>query len=260
MIDFHNHVIPGVDDGASTLEEALAALRELRGQGVSVVVATPHLDASSLARVGGADDPLESIRAGWERLRAAAAAEVPGLRVERGAEIMLDTPSPSFDAPEVRLAGTSFVLIEFPFMSIPPAAGAALFEVKLRGWTPVVAHPERYHNFDDDCAQAVEWRERGGLLQVNAGSLLGRYGAAAERRGWALLGLGLVDYISSDFHARGTPHLRGCSEALAAAGGGEQARLLMHDNAARMLDDLPPHPVPPLRRRGFLDRLLRRTP
>lgn len=257
MIDFHNHLIPGVDDGAASLDESRAALEAYRAQGVRAVVATPHLKASLADTPQALEAYLAEVDGAWAGLAALGAAEFPGLRLERGFEVMLDTPSPRLSDPRLRLAGTAFVLAEFPFMSVPPNAENTLFELKVSGWTPVIAHPERYSNADADGRGAAGWKRVGALLQVNAGSVLGKYGPEARGRAWSLLAQGLVDYVSSDYHARGSLHLAACREVLARAGGEAQARLLMEDNPARLLAGEQPLAVEPLRRsdRSFWSRL-----
>lgn len=257
MIDFHNHLIPGVDDGAASLDESRAALEAYRAQGVRAVVATPHLRASLADTPAALDAYLAEVDAAWARLAALAAAEFPEMRLERGFEVMLDTPAPRLDDPRLRLAGTPFVLVEFPFMTVPPNADRTLFELKVAGWTPVIAHPERYSNADAAGRQAAEWKRVGGLLQVNAGSVLGKYGPEARRLAWSLLGQGMADYVCSDHHARGTLHLAACRDVLAQAGGEAQARRLMDENPARLLAGEQPLPVEPLRRRkaSFWSRL-----
>lgn len=257
MIDFHNHLVPGVDDGAASLDESRAALEAYRAQGVEAVVATPHLKASLVDTPEAFDAYLASVDTAWTELRAMAAAEFPGMRLERGFEVMLDTPAPRLGDPRLRLAGTSFVLVEFPFMSVPPNAENTLFELKVSGWTPVIAHPERYANADAEGRAAEGWKRVGALLQVNAGSVLGKYGPEARERAWSLLGRGLADFVASDYHARGTLHLGPCREVLARAGGDAQVRLLMDDNPARLLAGEAPLPVPALtrRRRSFWSRL-----
>ena len=246
MIDFHNHVIPGVDDGAEDLEQALAALATFHAQGASVVVATPHVNGG--ATFGRLDSTLEPIDRAWETLTAAAAERFPGLRLERGAEVMLDVPSPDLSDPRLRLAGTPFVLVEFPYMTVPPNADQAIFDLKMAGWRPVLAHPERYHNAAVALTDAEGWRRSGATLQVNAGSLLGRYGEGPRRLAWGLVEKGWADYICSDFHARGTCHTALAVEALGRAGGAAQAHLLTHENPSRLLAGQPPLPVGPLRR------------
>jgi protein-tyrosine phosphatase len=258
MIDFHNHIIPGVDDGAANLEEACGALAAMWAQGVRTVVATPHLRGGMTRDARELEGFLNRVETAWTALVAEASDRLPELRLERGFEVMLDTPSPDLSNPSVRLAGTEFVLVEFPFMAVPPNGPSVLFDLRMQGWTPVVAHPERYSTFD--VAQVAEWRRMGALMQVNCGSLLGKYGSDPRARAWSLVRNGMVDFLSSDFHARGGLHVAACREALEAAGGDVQARLLLEENAARLLENLPPEPVPPLRRRSsILERIFRRA-
>jgi protein-tyrosine phosphatase len=245
MIDFHNHLIPGVDDGAADAEQTLAALQAFHEQGVDRVVCTPHI-AGELTRVPELlAERLDEVDRGWQTAQRVAA-EFGKVELLRGAEVMLDTPEPDFSDPRVRLAGTPFVLVEFPFMSVPPNGPRALFEIKMRGWSPVLAHPERYGNASTTLEDAGEWRRVGAGLQVNCGSLLGRYGPQAQALGWGLLERGWVDYLSSDYHARGRCPVLECRQELERRGAGEQAALLLETNPARMLAGQPPVPVPPL--------------
>lgn len=255
MIDFHNHVIPGVDDGAADPDEAAAALCAFAAQGVTALVATPHVNGSQTLDAVALASRLAELDAGWDVLLGAAEEGVPSLH--RGAEVMLDTPEPDLSEPRLRLAGTRFVLLEFPFMTVPPNAARTLFELRMKGWQPVLAHPERYSNASLDVADALEWARVGAHLQVNAGSLLGRYGERAHTLAWRLLHRGAVAYVASDHHARGTPHLQACRAALERRGAGAQAELLLGVNPARLLAGEEPLPVAPLERerRSFWQRL-----
>ncbi|HEV2734131.1 MAG TPA: CpsB/CapC family capsule biosynthesis tyrosine phosphatase [Longimicrobiaceae bacterium] len=258
MLDFHNHLVPGVDDGATDLAQARKALEVMREEGVRAIVVTPHLEGALTLFPDRLGARLAEIDAGWEELRALASAEFPELRLERGAEVMLDAPGITLADPRTRLAGTSFVLVEFASMTVPPRSVDALFELRMSGWNPVVAHPERYSNPGGGIDVMAEWRRSGALLQVNAGSLLGRYGSDAEATAWELLKRGWADYLSSDYHARGRLSLRECRAALLRAGGGRQAELLTETNPQRLLAGKAPLPVPPLagRRSPFWRRLL----
>jgi len=259
MIDFHNHLLPGVDDGAADLGQTRSALEAYRAQGATAVIATPHFQGSLLLRPERAQAALAAVDAAFAAARELAAAEFPGVRLERGVELMLDTPEPELDDPRLRLAGTRFALVEFPFMTVPPFASSSLFELQMRGWVPVLAHPERYMGSADATRDSEEWKRGGALLQVNAGSLLGKYGPDARARAWRLLERGTADYLGSDYHARGTLHLSACRAALEAAGGAEQALLLLETNPGRLLQGLPPFPVPPLGPpRSLLGRLFGR--
>ncbi len=247
MLDFHSHLIPGVDDGAATIEESRSALASMRAQGVRIVITTPHLRASILVRPDERDAYFELVDSSWEILRTMAAAEFPDMRIERGFEIMLDMPKPDLSDPRLRLAGTKFVLVEFPFSALPPNSAQALFDVKMAGYHPIVAHPERYVDMERELTTANEWRRVGAGLQVNAGSLVGAYGKKAEGLSWRLVRAGMADYLSSDYHARGEPKVAEARDALVHAGGREQHRLLTVTNPEAILKNQHPLPVPPVK-------------
>lgn len=246
MIDFHSHLVPGVDDGAVDLAQSRAALETFWGQGIRGLVTTPHLLGSLTTRPERLAEFFARLDPAWESFRALAAAEFPAMRVERGLEVMLDTPAPDLSDPRLRLAGTAFVLVEFPFLTVPPHSASAISELCARGWSPVIAHPERYHGVDPELRVVEEWRDAGGVLQVNAGSVLGRYGASAAETARRLLGRGWVSYLASDYHARGRCSVGAARLALAEQGAEDRARLLLEENPARLLEGLPPREVPPL--------------
>jgi protein-tyrosine phosphatase len=150
------------------------------------------------------------------------------------------------------------VLVEWPRLRVPPAAGPVLERLQEDGHQVVLAHPERYQGVDEDLRMPGEWRDRGAFLQANYGSLVGRYGEAPRRRVLTLLERGWVDLFSTDFHGR--PHLSiyltRVREVLEALGGGEQFFLLATVNPARILQGEPPIPVPPLTlKRSLWDKL-----
>lgn len=259
MLDFHNHVIPGVDDGAGDVAEARAALASLQAAGVEAVIATPHLDASLTHRAAALAARLAEIDAGWATLTQLRAREFPELRLLRGVELMLDVPDPELEDPRLRLAGTRFVLIEFPMMSVPPGSVRVLGRLVAQGWAPIIAHPERYRGLDGKIELAGQWRDAGACLQVNSGSLIGRYGPGPRRVAFALLERGWADYLASDYHARGQPTLREAHELLVERGADEHAQLLLRVNPLRIPEEGRPLPVPPLPggRAGLLGRLVR---
>lgn len=246
MIDFHNHLVPGVDDGAASPEAAGHGLARFRAQGVHTVVVTPHVSGALTLNPDGLARRMAELDAGWAQLQDVAQAE-PEMRVLRGAEVMMDAPKIDLSDPRLRLAGTRFALVEFPFMTVPPHAELAIFHLRMAGWAPVLAHPERYANAAPDLGDAEGWRRAGALLQVNAGSLLGRYGEEARDLAWGLLERGMAEFLSSDYHTRHRLSTADCRAELERRGAGEQAVLLMETNPARLLAGDDPLPVPPVR-------------
>ncbi len=250
MLDFHNHLIPGVDDGAGSIAESRAALAVMRGQGILTVITTPHIRASLLERPAELKQYMDRVDAAWLELSGLAAAEFPDMRLERGFEVTLDIPRPDLSDPRLRLAGSRFVLVEFPFFTIPLNSAQVVFDLKMAGYTPVVAHPERYTNVVSEWRIVGEWRRAGGLLQMNAGSLLGQYGDRARDVAWMLLERGWADYLSSDYHARGECATTAARDLLEENGGAAQAHLITVTNPAGILAGEDPAPVPQLRKRS----------
>lgn len=248
--DFHNHLMPGVDDGARDAGFSAGALDAFRRAGVRQVVVTPHFDGSLTHQPERVAARLAELDAGWAELRRvvdedAGRHELP-MRVERGAEVMLDVPDPTLSDARVRLAGTDFVLVEFPGLQLPAVNAAMAIEfVRRAGWRPVVAHPERYRNLESVAELAV-LQAAGAVFQVNAGSLLGEYGSTAQRRVMEILAAGLASYACSDYHARGEPATSRAARVLAESGFTEQAELLLAVNPDRLLRGEPPLPVAPV--------------
>jgi protein-tyrosine phosphatase len=246
MIDFHNHLMPGVDDGAVDLEEARTGLGVLRDQRIHTLITTPHLRGSMIHRQAELDAYLAALDAAWAALQELATTEFPEMQVERGAEVMLDVPRPDLSDARLRLAGTSFVLLEFPFMSVPPHSNLAIRNLAAEGWVPVIAHPERYRNMTLSSGLIDDWRDSGARIQVNSGSLLGQYGTIPRNIAWALLGRGSVDYLSSDYHSRGKCAVAECAKILEKSGAHEQLVMLTVTNPSRLLNNELPESVMPL--------------
>ena len=147
MIDIHSHVLPGVDDGSSSIETSVAVLERFARQGLEVLVCTPHLQAS-----GAHLAPYERHQAIHAELVAAAPAK-PEHR--HGWEIMLDRPGCDLSSPTLSLGGAKAVLVEFPRAYLPVGTTEELDRIRRSGVVPVVAHPERYYGCTPDTVRAV---------------------------------------------------------------------------------------------------------
>jgi protein-tyrosine phosphatase len=249
LLDFHNHLIPGVDDGAASLEESLSGIERMRAQGIRQIITTPHFRASTLGQLTQFQSEMGRIDEAWRTLEAAVAEGFPDVTLKRGVELALDEPIDSVGDRRIRLGGSRFVLVEFPYFMIPPNSGQALVRLRQGGVTPIIAHPERYQNVEADLAILYDWKRSGAFLQLNAGSVVGAYGPRVERLAWKCLRAGLVDYLSSDYHSRGTCLIEGAKARLGERSGTSQFQTLAVFNGDRLLNGLDPTPVTPLPRR-----------
>lgn len=249
MIDIHTHLIPGVDDGARTAEQALDVLRRFAASGVRCVVCTPHLIASEAAFV-----PLERYR---DRFASLVALAPEGLVLQRGWEIMLDRPGVDLTDATLALGASRAVLVEFPRGTLPSGSTDELARIRRSGIVPVVAHPERYGGVTVRLVR--EWRAAGAVMQTDTAYLLGSGERASLAR--ELLAEGLVDVLASDNHgdARTLFAARTWLEELGAT---DAARLLTDVNPGALLSDQVLVPVPPVRADegtfGRLRQLLRK--
>ncbi len=256
--DLHSHLVPGVDDGSRTIEESLEGVGKLLSAGVEHIVTTPHLEGSLTHDPGALAGRLAEIDEAWERLLEAVGSWYPEVDLHRGHEVMLDVPDPDLSDLRLHLNETPFVLVEWPGLRVPPATARVIRELESEGVRPILAHPERYRGLDRDLRLPGEWRRAGALLQVNYGSLLGRYGEAARERAVILLERGWADLFSSDFHGR--PHMspfrQEAREALSRLGGDEQFEMLSLVNTGRVLKGEDPLPVPSFEaKKGVLERV-----
>jgi protein-tyrosine phosphatase len=243
VIDIHTHLLPGVDDGSPSIDVSVEVLQRFAGEGVEVLVCTPHLRASQIR-----DAPYAHYLEILTSLRHRAP-NPP--RLELGWEIMLDRPGCDLRSSMLGLAGRRAVLVEFPRTNLPAGATGELERIATSGRTPVVAHPERYRGCSLHLVR--EWREVGAVIQTDATMLLGRSPLAELAK--SLLEEGLIDCLASDNHGD-RRSLSTTRDWLREAGGDEQAELLTRLNGQRLLSDAPVLPVPPMKlARGMLTRL-----
>jgi protein-tyrosine phosphatase len=245
VIDLHSHLLPAVDDGSRSVEQSVKVLNEMARQGITDVCLTPHLQ-SGRAEAG---PPSAHLRA-FEALRAAAPA-IP--RLHRGAEVMLDRPvtRPVALARNVTIAGTRYILVEFPRLVAHDTVTIALSQVVELGLVPVLAHPERYSCCSVEAVR--QWRGLGAIMQVDATTLIASQ--ARGQRARQLVAEGLADILAGDNHGDDRTVATGAS-FLQAQDGAEQVELLVVLNPAAILEDAATSPVPPLRiRQSWVKRI-----
>ncbi len=257
MIDLHNHLLPGIDDGAKRLDETLQFLRIARQDGVRTVVATPHM------KPGVYDNRRETILERVALVREAQKGdEAEGVTLLPGAEVYFTA-----DLPERARAGAlmtigdrgRYLLLELPYQQIPLGVDDMIFKLRLLGITPLMAHPERVAYYLEDLERVALSVRLGALTQVTAGSITGRFGEKARDFALALLQRNLLHVLASDSHdTRYRPPI--LSEAVGVAAGlvGEAAaRRLVTDVPQAILagKDVETREAPAPPRKGVLDRL-----
>ena len=257
MIDLHNHLLPGIDDGARKLEETLQFLRLARADGVQIVVATPHM------KPGVYDNSREAIQKMVEVVREAQRGdEAQGVTLLPGAEVYF-TADLIERARAGRLMtlgdGGRYLLLELPYQQLPMRVEESLFQLRLLGITPLMAHPERVAYYLEDIERVAASVRLGALTQVTACSITGRFGDKARDFAHAMLRRNLVHVIASDAHdvRYRPPVLSEGLRAVSALVGEAAARRMVEELPRAILEGRPietPEPVP-APRRGVLHRL-----
>jgi len=237
MIDLHSHILPGLDDGAKTFEDALAMAEDAIGDGITHVVATPHASshfAFDFVKVREARDALSEKLAG--RLTLATGCDFH-LNPENIAALRAD-------AAPFCINQKDYLLVEFNEFSIPPSMDQTLHELQLAGLRPVVTHPERNGILRAQPERLLRWVSLGCYSQITAGSLTGVFGPGAQEDAWAWIRQGLVHFIASDAHnsARRPLKLRFAYDAVAERFGEAKARALLIENPLAAFEGRPlPH-------------------
>lgn len=235
MIDIHTHVIPGVDDGSEDLEMSLEMLRLSAESGVHTVVATPHCNIPDEYDNYADVAMLDCFR----RLENTAKDAGIPIKLCRGMEIFATPELPEL-LTEHRvwtLNDTRYFLMEFSFDEDPDFCRYILRKCLALHYQPVLAHPERYFFVQDDPALAYEFCVSGYALQVNKGSLLGRFGPRPQRTAELILSHGLCACVASDAHRpfERSTYMSDIRAYLEEEFGEDFAKLLLEENPARIL-------------------------
>lgn len=240
MIDIHIHILPGLDDGAESWDEAMEMAEMAVESGIQVLAATSHANLPNPQPVSGTGmEERERYLRQLETFRQLLKKEKLPLKVCRGMEIFgPDQAVKRLKRKELlTLNGTGYCLIEFALDVEAHAVYRTVLELKAAGYAPVIAHPERYLCVQRVPAHVFEWYRMGAVIQVNKGSVLGRFGSRAEKTADSLLRHRLVAAAASDAHSpyRRTPGMEQLRQVLAARYGDHCPRLLLQENPARIL-------------------------
>lgn len=196
MIDIHSHILPGVDDGAKTETESIEMAKMAVEEGITKIVASPHHKNRHYENYK--EEIVTHVKVLNELLQAN---DIPlevlvGQEVRIYGEVLAD-----YENGEIQtINDTNYLLIEFPFKSVPQYADQLIYDLQIAGLRPIIVHPERNQELLENKERMYELIRGGALSQVTAASLLGKFGKDAEQFAFELIEADLTHFIASDAH------------------------------------------------------------
>lgn len=234
MIDIHNHILQGVDDGSRDIEMSLDMARIYLANGIKKVIATPHyIEKDSLS--------LDRNKKALEVLREALEANDLDLEVYLGNEVYVSMDIVK-DIEEKRVAtlnASRYILLEFPMNDIPIYADTIIYELLINGYIPIIAHPERYIKIQEDPNILFDFIKKGALAQLNLPSIEGFYGRKARQTAELLLKNKMIHFVGSDAHSnrKRSPEVREALAILKDLLSKKDYRLVTELNAKNIIED-----------------------
>ncbi|WP_254904817.1 tyrosine-protein phosphatase [Clostridium tyrobutyricum] len=204
----HVHLLPGIDDGSKSMDETGQMLRMIEQDGIHNVIATPHFYRGH----------YENYREDVEKLVHSVNefADESGINVKlfSGQEVFLDEHTvDEYECGHIApMDKTNYMLVELPMIKMPENAMDIVYELKIRGIKPIMAHPERYKYIIENPEKINLFVDEGCLLQLNAGSICGKFGSDVKKTAHTLVKNGMCNFIGSDAHSS-TRRRPGLSEA-----------------------------------------------
>lgn len=257
FIDTHGHYAWDVDDGIPTREEAFEALKQARKQKIRIIVATPHIIPGTHTK----EDVLEVKQRIRELKKLAGALK---MYVFEGCELFLNHEciDAIHDELFIPVENSDYLLTEFDVRKELGSSSEVedyLYEIEIKGYTPIIAHVERYFKEEIDIDRIRDLVESGYIIQVNASSLLGIHGKVVQKNAYTLLDEGLVHLIASDTHranGRRKPNLMDVYNLLQKRYDDNTLELLLSENPKHILKNEPVENIKP--KRSLLKKLWKR--
>ncbi|MFZ5978129.1 MAG: histidinol phosphatase [Hydrotalea flava] len=195
--DLHNHILPGVDDGAKSINDSIELLQQMQQLGYKKIICTPHILGNIYP------NKPTTILPALEKVKRVLNENNIAMQVEAAAEYMADenfVEAVEKKKPFLCFGEKKIILIEMSYLAPSPYLEQCVFQLILDGYQPVLAHPERYNYYHKQMNKYEQWKEKGCWLQLNALSLTGYYGKHVKQAAEKLLTAQLIDLLGTDLH------------------------------------------------------------
>ena len=196
FVDIHSHLLPGIDDGAKDLAESIALIKKMHSYGIKNFVTTPHVlgdvypNSSALI-----NEKLNEVQAELEKQN------LTDIQFSAAAEYMLDEQfSERLKNKDLLTLKDQFILVEMSYFKAPFNLYNVLFEIQLKNYKPILAHPERYNFYHNEFRNYYKLKKAGCLFQLNLLSLTPHYGLGVQKTALKLLENNMYDFVGTDTH------------------------------------------------------------
>jgi protein-tyrosine phosphatase len=196
FVDMHSHLLPGIDDGAKDLDTSIAMIQKMAANGIKNIITTPHVLGDVYPNTP------EIIERALKEVRAALLERnITDITIDAAAEYMLDEQfSAILEKDKLLTLKDNYVLVEMSYFNAPTNLYELFFEIQLKGYKPVLAHPERYNFYHHDMKQYYKLKTAGCLFQLNLLSLTEHYGKQVQKTAEKLLQQNMYDFVGTDTH------------------------------------------------------------
>lgn len=192
--DLHSHLIPGIDDGSQTLEESISIIKRFKDLGFKKIITSPHINDAY-------QNNSEIILSGLDNLKKEVQNQQIDIEIEATAEYYIDYSfSEKLAGEKLMPFGDNYLLVELPFMNPLSISNEIIFDLQIKGYKIILAHPERYLYAIDDFSFYTDLKNKGVMFQINAVSLLGFYSYKVKKNAEKLIDNNMVEFAGSDAH------------------------------------------------------------
>jgi len=196
FIDIHSHLLPGIDDGAKDIEDSIALIQKMASYGIKNFITTPHILGDLYPNTP------EIIKAKLKEVQhELKKRNITDISITAAAEYMIDEQfSTILEEGNILTLKDNLVLVEMSYFSPPNNLYDALFQLGLKGYKPILAHPERYLSYHNNFKEFTKLKRAGCLFQLNLLSLTSNYGLGVQKTSEYLLKQNMYDFVGTDTH------------------------------------------------------------